>query len=291
MVVAEQEAETPDDGTGNRRPDDGDDLKQAGDGAEHDGVRHAHEAEHEGEDDGGERGKDELGANVGADHDVDVGDDAGQNALFVVGVAEVDDGDANGGCALEEEEAEDGDEDEPPDVGDGRFEAGGDGGAVAEEIGLVGHEEVLQLLLVSGAHVLGGAEAGDDLAGGHLVEERGKAENEGFALGRDLRAENDDEGGEDDDQNSVNDGDSAETAADGVFEAGDEGLKKVGEKDGEEEQREGGAGSVKEAESEQEDEGGEEDAEGAGVPELVEHFGEMRGRGGNLWWVRNVSEV
>ena len=224
------------------------------------------------EDHGGEGGEQKLGADVAAEHDIDVVDDAGEGTFFVVVFAEIDDTGGDGGGVCEEEEGEDRDEDEPPEAGEGAFQPGGGERGVTGKVAFVGKEELLDLLLALVAPAVVGADLGDELAGGDLVGEMGERDHELACLAGDARAERHDDAGEQREEDGVDNGDGGEAVVvEAPGEAGDEGLKKIGEEDGEEEEGEGAAGGVQEVEDDGEEERGEENAEGAGVPEFVEH--------------------
>lgn len=233
--------------------DDGDELEDACEGAEDEGVGDARDAEEEGVGGGGESGEDDLGADVAAEHDVDVGDDAAIGLPFLLVPAEVDDTVCDGAAVEEEEEAEDGDEDEPPDVGERLGELGGDSAGVAGEIVFVGDEEALDLLLVGGGPAMFGAEVCDELAGGEAAEEGWKTLHEGARFIGDLGSDEQAEAGEDGDEDEVGEGDGSSAAAEGCFEAGDQGLDQICEEDGEEKEGEGVLGVAQEDEDDGED--------------------------------------
>ncbi len=188
-----------------------------------------------------------------------------------MGLAEIDDGRGDPGCGVEEKEAQDGNQDDPPEVRKRRFEAGGERGGVLHEAVFVAKKKVLQLLLVSWAQMVAIANLMEELARRGLRGKTGDGGAELFGLLRDARAGKQDQCRGTKGQDGVYDRDGTKPVAHGAFKAGDERIEKVGEKNGKEEKRKRAAGAIKEEQHHRKEQRGEEDAESAGVPEFLDH--------------------
>ncbi len=264
--------------------DDRDEFEEAGEGTEHDGVGNAQDAEDDGVGDKGEAGENDLRADVAAKHDVDVTNETADGAALNAGAAEVDSVGSNLFPLLEEEEAEDGDENKPPDVLGGCREVGCGGFGVIKDVGAVILEQLLDLELPVAIPVVMLAELSEELAGGDAIYQGWKATGEGAGFVGELWTGEEADAGEDADKQEVDQGDCAATAAERLLEAGNEGREEIGEEDGKKKEGDGVAGEPEEGQASCDHQHREKDAGGAAVPELVEKVLRLaRGWGRGKW--------